>query len=218
MIRVNLRPGLLCRYFVALGIILCVGTIPRVVWSSVSTGAIRTVALSGQHAAGTASGVTFIAFEDEPILNAAGQVAFQGSLSGVDINSANSRGIWSDSFGTLALVTRTGDHAPGTPDGVNFNGFLAHSGLNLNDLGQLAFGGVLTGSGVSNSNNFGWYSEGGDMLSLVARAGSQAPDTPVGANFRAPPYSIPQLNNMGKSVFIAELNGSGVDNSNRRGI
>jgi hypothetical protein len=88
------------------------------------------------------------------------------------------------SFRTVAL---TGQHAPGTPDGVNFrtvpNVTLMGRYVMLNDAGQTAFIAVLSGSGVDAMNDTGIWSEGSGSLALVAREGSQQPDSPIGVNF-----------------------------------
>src|SRR4051812_5053700 len=80
---------------------------------------LRTVALSGQSASGT-GGASFNAF-DFPVINSSGHVAIRGFLNHDGVTtSTNDQGIWSESVGSLSLVIRTGVHAPGTPDGVNF--------------------------------------------------------------------------------------------------
>ena len=58
-----------------------------------------------------------------PTLNNAGQTAFFANLTGSGVDATNDLGIWSEGTGSLALVAREGSHAPGTPSGVNFNGF-----------------------------------------------------------------------------------------------
>jgi hypothetical protein len=196
----------------ALGIALVTGALAYDALALVPPATIRTVASSGQPAAGTPSGVVFSGFE-LPFLNNAGQVAFHGSLAGA-VNSADSVGIWSESSGSLQLVVRSGDQAIGLPD-VTYAGFLSPT---LNDAGHHAFGAFLTGSGLDNTNNYGIWSEGAGSLALVARTGNQAPGAPAGAVFRAPFYFTPELNNAGRSVFRADLVGSGVTSDNYRGI
>ena len=91
--------------------------------STAHAAAVRTVALSGQQAPGTPSGVNYSGFTF-PVLNDAGQTAFNASLSGSGVDSTNEQGIWSEGSGSLALVARNGNQAPGTPSGVNYVGFL----------------------------------------------------------------------------------------------
>src|SRR5262245_55389056 len=95
-------------------------------------GNLRTVALTGQPAPGTPGGVTYESFgahyfvEDleyefrGPVLNDAGQTAFRANLSGSGVDSTNNQGAWSEGSGSLALVARSGNQAPGAAGGVNF--------------------------------------------------------------------------------------------------
>jgi len=186
------------------------------IWSEGGGSGLALVARTGSQAPGTDAGVNFSFFSFSPVLNGAGQTAFWGSLTGPGVTSENNdNGIWSEGGGSgLALVARTGSQAPGTDAGVNFSGF---SFLVLNGAGQTAFRGFLTGSGVSNSNTVGIWSEGGGSgLALVARTGSQAPGMDAGVNFSG--FGDPVLNGAGQTVFGGGLTGPGVDVSNDGGL
>ena len=63
----------------------------------------ETVALTGDQVPDAAAGVVFSSFK-LPVLNASGQTAFFGVLTGTGVTSTNSRGIYSDVSGTLAEV------------------------------------------------------------------------------------------------------------------
>jgi hypothetical protein len=184
------------------------------IWSEGGGSGLALVVRKGDPAPGTAAGVSFSGFFD-PVLNGGGQTAFTGFLTGSGVTSANNEGIWSEGGGSgLALVVRKGDPAPGTAAGVTFGGL--HFPV-LNDAGQTAFLGFLTGAGVAASNDSGIWSEGGGSgLALVARKGSQAPGTPVGVNFNG--VSTPVLNGAGQTAFVGKLTGAGVDNANNTGI
>src|SRR5262245_32781629 len=92
---------------------------------------MRTVALTGQSAPGTAGGVTYESFGmfvhpdhfvyGTPVLDDAGRVAFRANLTGDGVDSTNNQGVWSEGSGSLSLVGRTGNQAPGAPGGVNFS-------------------------------------------------------------------------------------------------
>lgn len=118
----------------------------------------------------------------------------------------------------LALVARAGSYAPGTPTGVNYDGFW--EGLSLNNAGQVAFVAYLAGNGVDATNFWGlWLTSPADpnVPVLVTRGGSQAPGTPAGVNFQY--FFAPAvLNNAGQTAVYADLAGSGVDDTNNRGI
>ena len=150
------------------------------VWSE-GSGSLSLVARTGSQAPGAPGGVNFRidpAFElFSPVLNSAGQTAFYGGLTDGNV------GLWSEGSGSLTLVARSGIQAPGTPAGVNlsFSAGLSPFHLDwpkLNDAGQTAFVGALTGAGVTSTNNWGVWSNGSGSLELVARAGDQAPGTP----------------------------------------
>jgi hypothetical protein len=104
-------------------------------------------------------------FLRNPVLNADGHITFHGSLTGAGVSSANSSGIWSDSSGELELVARTGNHAPGTPDGVSFNGMFFPS---VNAAGQIAFQGRTTGAPGLNGV---WATDVNGILQSIVLAG-----------------------------------------------
>ena len=101
------------------------------------------------------------------MLNNAGQIAFYDTLIGSGVNFDNDQGLWWDGSGNLALAAREGNHAPGTPSGVNFGGFSSLSSV-LNDAGQIAFFSKLTdgGSGI-------WATDRTGDLQLIARIGDK---------------------------------------------
>lgn len=195
--------------------------------SSVRAAELRTVALTGQPAPGAHDGAVYGSFgsyvvEDFVIhgvvLNDAGQVAFRANLTGDDVDSANDQGVWSEGTGSLALVARTGNQAPGAPSGVNFSRDPALEIFSpvINDAGQTAFYGATTDGGL------GFWSEGSGSLAPVARSGGQAPGTPSGVNFTfANLYEFldtPVLNNAGQTSFRSYLSGPGVNSGNNIGL
>jgi hypothetical protein len=121
------------------------------IWSE-GSGILALLAREGSQAPGTASGVNFYSFgspSSMPVINAAGQTAFQATLTGSGINSTNSVGIWAtDSSGVLQLIIRASDLievAPSEFRTVSSLDFVSHSGNSdgrgsgFNDSGQLAF-------------------------------------------------------------------------------
>jgi hypothetical protein len=124
-------------------------------WSE-GAGALTPVAREGDRAPGTPDGVVFgrgtvggfDAF-DEVVLNATGQMAFLGFVTGPDVFGSNDRGIWAqDRNGVLHLIAREGDAltiAPGVERTIDRLEFLAGSGngdgrgSGFNDAGLVAF-------------------------------------------------------------------------------
>lgn len=171
---------------------------------------IRTVALTNSQAPGTPIGALFDDFSntDGPVINDSGDTAFAALLrtgsGGVTVT--NRIGLWSESNGTLGLVTRTGDVAPGTPSGVVFNDL---NTPHFNNSGQLAFVGDLREGGVTNSNDGGIWKGAAGTLSLVAREGSQAPGTPSGAVYGNSQglgsFTSLVFNDLGQASFLGRL-------------
>ena len=182
------------------------------IWSEGGGNGLVLVARTGDAAPGT-SGALF-SFLGDPLLNGAGQTAFKGNLTGAGVSISNDSGIWSEAGGNgLKLVAREGDAAPGT-SGALFSAFILSPAFN--SAGQTAFHSSLTGTGVTDSNNAGIWSEGaGSGLALIARAGDAAPDT-SGAVFST--LGIPVINSAGQTAFSGTLTGTGISESNNGGV
>ncbi len=147
-----------------------------VIWSEVNDGGLALVAREGSHAPGAEADVRFADFAfDLPVLSSTGLLAFGAGLAGND-GTLFGRGIWrGNAEEGLNLVAKTGDPAPGTEQGVQFSSLTAWPVL-LNNAGQTAFAGGVSGPGVDESNKLGIWSEGGgNGLVLLARAGDPAP-------------------------------------------
>lgn len=147
------------------------------IWSE-GSGSLALVARRGSQAPGAPNGVMFGTTEivsfDRPVLSDSGDVAFRGFVSGAGVDETNNDGIWAGRAEALTLVARTGSQAPGTADGVSFSSFFPWSGpLQLNETGQAAFTGYLTGSGVTPfENDRGvWATDRTGALRLIARTG-----------------------------------------------
>ncbi len=176
----------------------------------------RTVALSGQQPPGTSAGVSFATFDqfEGPAIDAAGRVAIWATLTGAAVSGANDSGIWSEGGGSLKLVARKGNHAPGTAGGVVFSTF---NSPKLNSAGRMAFTSSVSGPGVDSTNDRGIWSEGPGVLALVAREGSPAPGMAAGVNFGTlNDYVV--LGSGGTVAFGSELTGTGVNSLNGFGI
>ncbi len=192
------------------GLLTDVGAVPPApsgIWTDRS-GSLAPILVAGAQATGLPAGVR-IADVGNPSMNGSGQTVFDVLLSGTGVNGANNQAVYFESNNILTLIARSGQQAPGTLPGVNFAGF---SNRLMNDAGHCAFTGILTGFGVvQNVNDFGIWSNAGGSLNLVARTGSQAPDTPLGVAFDSF-FAIDQfvMNAAGRVAFNAELRGAGV--------
>ncbi|MGQ0722022.1 MAG: DUF7453 family protein [Candidatus Eiseniibacteriota bacterium] len=150
------------------------GVVPGVndqcVWFG-APGSVALVARSGSPAPGVGGGVVFQGFVSEPKINDAGDVVFGGVLTGPGITSANDEGIWFGTPGSLSLVARDGDPAPGVPGEV-FTSLIQLQHTLLNGAGEIAFGGEtdVTGRGI-------WVGPPGSF-DLVLLQGMPAPGLP----------------------------------------
>jgi len=175
------------------------------IWSERNS-SLTLFVLEGSRASGTSA--DFSNFGNV-VLNNSGEIAVLGSLAGPGVDSSNDQGIWLGDSDSLNLVTREGRRAPGTT--ARFASFLSPV---LNDKGQAAFRGDLTGSGVSSTNNRGIWSEAGGSLALIAREGSSAPGT--SEKFRNIGATV--VNDAGQTAFIGSLTTSTGSFFTNRGI
>lgn len=131
--------------------------------------------------------------------------------------STEGRGIFSDRDGTLSVVTRDGDVAPGT-SGKTFRGFASAT---INSTGEVAFHGFLDDNSVPIGP--GIFSEGGGGgLRTVAVEGEDAPGTDTlgfGPAMFGPQFSRTNgdrlsMNEAGDLVFTNILRGPGIFSGN----
>jgi hypothetical protein len=172
-------------------------------------GNVQIIAAKGGVAPGFLVGETFNGFSD-PVINSAGHVAFSGSIS-----ESTARGIWSNRTGTLDLVVRNGEAAPGTLNGVLFGSVAVPV---LNDANHLTFLGVLTGDGITTSNDTGIWSDRSGTMQLIAREGDVAPGAPSDVVFGQFDANSYVLNANGQIAFLGRLTGANVTTANDVGI
>lgn len=186
-----------------------------------ATDGLGLVVRAGDPAPGTTPGTTFASIS-KPALNHSGQTVFRALLNGVDVDSGNITGIFSEDAGapgSPSLVARSGDPIPGMPQGLNFDFRSVVVSPVINNTGHTAFRGGLSGTGVDDTNSLGVFSVAADdpsSLRVVARSGDPAPGTASGVVFHR--FNDPLLNDAGQAAFFASLRGDGVDISNSTGI
>ncbi len=157
------------------------------------------VAFNFQPAPDTDPAVRFQFFR-EITLNDPGQVTFGGTVA-----AHNNQVIYSNSGGSLRLLARGGDTAPGAGSGMRFDGF---SDPVLNNAGQTFFTGHVDDFGNEFVADSIYLATEGD-LELIALFGDPAPGTPPGVNYSY--FSLPPLlNDAGQIAFTAPLTGPDV--------
>lgn len=130
-------------------------------------GNLQLAVRAGAPAPGAVGGAEFMP-EIPPDLNDRGQIAFVTELT--NSTKANNEGIWMGTPGALHMIAEVTDQAPGTATGVKFSYFTAPF---INNEGQVAFLGQLTGTGVTSSNNVALFAtDPNGNLELIVRDGS----------------------------------------------
>lgn len=150
-------------------------------------------------------------FYCRPAVNANGVVAFNFEMQNdpfLVINSTRNTAAWLGTPDALTLAAWESTAAAGLPGGVNygdiFSGLVPATSLVLNNRNQIAFQGLVTGSGVGTTNDYCVWAGSLNNLTLVAREGSQAPTLSAGATFGS--FGALGLNDAGQIAFSADLN------------
>ncbi len=146
------------------------GSNDQAVYSTGQNGNLELIARDGE--ASPAANTTFELIHP-PIISDDGTTAFIAMLAGGDVGANNDDVICADHGGTLAVVAREGDAAPGLPDGVVFgNAAGTFSNLAANARGQLLFQAKLAGAGVDmTSDESLWQFDPIVGLKLLMRIG-----------------------------------------------
>jgi hypothetical protein len=168
-------------------------------WSQ-QGGVLGLVAIAGQQAPGTATGVVFHRSQiPAPSINSAGQNAFDASLTGPGVTAANDRGVWVQRNGALALVAREGSPAPTPTLGTTYGTLGAEAALN--SAGQVAYSSTLVGGGAGAPTAGIWIDTNG-VSSLVVASGTSAPGLP-GQVFAG--FDAVALNALGHLAFNGDV-------------
>ncbi len=181
------------------------------IWTGDSAG-LQYVAREGETAATFPFDVTYAELNGVG-LNRAGQLAISTRLTGPGINSNNDEVLYTGTPGSLEVVARDSDAAPGLAPGVTLGRVLGGS---VNNNGTALFQATLAGPGVSNANNNSFWTGTPDGIQLAVREGDAAPGTSDGQNFSD--LSSVLFNDAGDIAFRARLTGPGVTADNDFGV
>jgi len=139
-------------------------------------------------------------------LNATGDYVVYASLQidSANLDELSSHEIWVSSNGVLESRVRSGSIAPGTGGGR----FRSPGGAHFNDAGDFVCRGELQegANGVSRDNNQGVWATSEGVLQLIARSGSEAPET-GGAPFQY--FQTVHINNAGDIAYEGLLGAGG---------
>ena len=148
-------------------------------------------------------------------LDGAGRAFFKSSLIGSGVHADNDEAFWTDRDGSLSLVLREGDPAPGVDAGVTFGGAGQFIGtgytfgeMDWSSNSRLALESSVTGPGVTTFNNEAVFAERNGALTMIAREGSHAPGMPgdrFGGNSVQADFSGIAFNALGQIAFTARV-------------
>ncbi len=165
-----------------------------------SQGSFHAVARTSAQVPGSDLTTRFQKYAD-PSLNNQGNVAFSATLTGPTVTPSNDVGIWSTAGGSLHMVAREGDAAPGTAAGVVFSSITPVSQISGDD--RVLVHGKLSGPGIDATRDSGLWMEQSGILEMVFQAGMQAPGLAPGL-FLTTPYNPAigyAMNSLGYLVF-----------------
>ena len=201
------------------------------VWRADDAGPIL-VARQDDPAPGTPPGVEFVGFPfplftSTPLIDG-GAITIHGGLRGPGIDNqsfSNAFGFWSTRSGSLDLVFRNGEQAPGLPPGFVFSMFslpgTTSTGRITVNTGWRAPG-QSAGSSFPDQEGF-WSDRSGPLLPLL-KGGDQAPGKPAGVVFgMGGQFAIEGAfrvwdANASQLVANGNLRGPGIDDLNDEGI
>jgi len=147
-------------------------------------------------------------------INSVGQFAFASSLTGSAVTAQNNVGLFrGNPDGSIELLLRRGDQAPGMPAGIQFAEI--HS-PEINKHGQLAFLGKIRGPGVTAiTDEMVWVQTRTGEFRAVAREGDAAAEAPAQVFFgdRFSQFQVFRqlvINANGQVAFHSLLKGAGL--------
>ncbi|MFI4861178.1 MAG: choice-of-anchor tandem repeat NxxGxxAF-containing protein [Phycisphaerales bacterium JB063] len=184
------------------------------IWTDVG-GSFALLARAGDAAPGTEPGVTFSLLSLAG-LNNQGRVLLYGRLEGNSIDQTNNSGIWTDIGGTLGLMVRAGDEAPGVGPSVSFGGMIPSTGFGMNGAEQVVFSAHLSGPGIDVTNRTSIWVGSQDTLRLVVQYGKPIPGVEPGVVLQSSFDLV--LNDLGQVAFGGYLDGPDIDLSNDGGL
>ena len=154
---------------------------------------IRTVTLSAPTVAGDEAAGTLARFDARPVIDDAGRVAFLAATG----DSFEMSSVWIEDAAALRLVAQANDVAPTT------NAAFAEFGdLTLTDGGIVSFKALLAGPTITVENRESIWLDRDGQLTLVARAGAEAPDPTKARRFLR--FESPAaINGDGRVAFFA---------------
>lgn len=180
----------------------------RGLWRASPDGSVVLVARLGSGAWAPGTSLTFSSLAS-PMINANGMCAYLGTFAGTGVTTYNSRSYWCFDGGASQMLVRESENAVGFGSGVGL-GTISETEWVRSGLGGglLLFKSVLTGTGVTASNNRAIWADGigSDNSVPLARAGYAIEEIP--SLTCKEPYRV--TNGVGQAMLYATLTGNGI--------
>ncbi len=192
----------------------------RGIWFG-APGFLTTAVFEQDPAPGTGPDITFLDYVGASVrLNGPGQIAFMATIIGPGVVGTNNQGLWAGTPGSVHLMAREGNSAPGMgPDPPSVGTYVAIEDPVLNDSGAVAWRGFLSGAGITTANDFGiWRGLAAGVTGLVMQEGGAVLDLPIGHtynNFEALfGNGFPRMNAANQVAFRARVAGPSITAAN----
>lgn len=184
-------------------------------------GSLSTAVFEGDPAPDTGPGISFLDFTPASVrVNGPGQIAFLATVTGPGVGGANNLGLWAGTPGSVHLMAREGNAAPGQDDDDPSPGvFFAMEDPVLNDTGAVSFRGFLGGPGVTTDTDFGvWRGLALGVTNLIMLEGGAVLDLPIGHTYNNLEAlfgnGFPRLDAANRVAFRARLAGPTITAAN----
>ncbi len=176
------------------------------IWTTTS-GSLTLAAREGMLAPG-AAGATYGDLDPQTFslyLNNNAHIAFDATLAGTGVTATDDHAIFSDNFGSIALLAREGGQVPGRPAGVVHADDGAFLEFGFNDPGDVVFVTRLSGPGITSTvNDSAIFHAGTATESLVHQASESVPGVAAPAISRIL-FSDMRIDFAGQTLFLASF-------------
>ena len=174
------------------------------------------IAKPGVHYTGLPAGEGFVAISTAARLNDAGELVLSATTEPLGGGSLRSS-IWIRNVGGVyeqVMEVFRPEDIPGLPDGSN----LQSPGVKTFASGPMTgFTAFISGTGITFSNDFGWFVHDGSTIKLIAQEGTAAPGV-AGAVFPQAANGF-DVDAMGRAMLLLRLpTGGDINSSNDKGV
>lgn len=177
-------------------------------------GVPRLIAHTGGQVPGESEEVRWSRFDFGLAFNSAGNLLFEGSVTGTNPPSPSFRsGLWVDKSGSVSEIMRGGDGAPGANAGEYFFGSIRNNRI-ITEENVVFFHDSITSEGVFPPVGFGMWQGDGQTLSHVAISGQPTSAPEIGADATRDFRGTGDFDASGNVLLRFTLQGTGISDAN----